>query len=434
MAPAMFPRLHNGHVRSLRECIPLEVTMHRITKGLVLAPAALLGGTAIASCISTTSGVGEATHGCPEFQVGSTVDASVKVDGRVRAFMQASADLGAVAARVKPAVRAACVGIAGDLGAQDTWSALGDSDDAISNNNGTGACDAARARIVAIMTGNANANFALVISRGACHPDFTAETNCEAGCSANQKCDSGSVETRCDPAQLSVLCQGSCASQAVCEGRQDMETDCDGQCEAECKGTCSGLCTDENGHETMNDAYCHGKCKDHCSGKCNGHCKVEATGGIQCGANVYCKAGCTGSSTSPSCETEFTPPHCTIDGSCFESCRASAVTNAPCDPPTVKLMADASAGADVATLVATINRNLPPLIETAEAQGRIAVDVVQNVATTGQVLLKASGSLDGKSIACAGAAGQSLAQTTSTLTVVTQAGGKVTEDCSTHSN
>jgi hypothetical protein len=282
------------------------------------------------------------------------------------------------------------------------------------------------------MTANANANFALVVSRGACHPDFTAEANCEAGCSAQQKCDPGTVETRCDPAQLRVSCQGSCAAQAFCEGRIDAEADCEGRCEAECTGSCSGTCTDEHGHRTDADQNCHGKCSDHCSGKCNGRCKIEASAGVACGANVECKGGCSGTFTNPTCETEFTPPKCTLDESCFEGCRANVVAKAVCDPPTVKLLADVSAGADVAKLVATVEKNLPPLVQTAEAQAPIASSILQNVSASGDAVLKASGNLDGKSIACAGAAAQSLAQTGASLTVSTQAGGQVTQDCSSH--
>jgi hypothetical protein len=141
-----------------------------------------------------------------------------------------------------------------------------------------------------------------------------------------------------------------------------------------------------------------------------------------------------GSFTNPTCETEFTPPKCTIDESCFESCRANAVAKETCDPDTVKLLADVSVSADVSKLVASINKNMPALITTAEAQAHAAVDIVQNVSSSGQAVLKASGNLDGKSIACAGAAAQSLTQTASSLTVATQAGAQVTQDCSSHAN
>jgi hypothetical protein len=406
------------------------------TKKLLLLSSFLLVGFPLASCISTvgSSSSGKTTQGCSEFKPGATFDANVKVDTRVRSFMQASADLGGVAENLKAAVKTGCVGIANDLGAKDTWSAHGDADDALSNGNGTGACDAARASMVAIMNAHPTANFALVISRGECHPDFAAEAQCEAGCSAQQVCDPGTVETRCDPAELSVVCNGNCAAQGFCEGRVDADANCEGQCEAECTGHCMGECTDESGHRTDNDANCHGKCKDHCSGKCNGRCKVDVSAGVQCGTNISCKGGCTSQFAAPKCETECTPPKCMIDQACFENCRASASAKAVCEPPTVKLLADVTTGDDVVKLVATIDKNLPPLIQSAEAQGRIVVDEVQNLGTSGKAVLDASGNLDIKSVACATAAAETLAKSSASLTVSTQAGAGVTSDCSSHAH
>jgi hypothetical protein len=345
--------------------------------------------------------------------------------------MDASGQLRSLAETVKPAVLTACAGIASDLHARDTWSSFGDADDAIANSHGTGACDAARGRIVDIMQANATANFALAITRGVCVPDFKTESNCEAVCEANEKCDPGTVETRCDPAQLSVMCTGSCSANAFCEGTPDVPANCQGACEAECTGSCSGTCTDESGHRTEGDPNCHGKCASHCNGVCKGRCKVD-TDGVQCGTNVFCKAGCTSSFTSPRCESEFTPPHCTIDEACFEHCRASAVAHAVCSPPTVSLLADASVSADVAALVDTVGKHLPPLIQIAEAQGPAAVDIVTKVTASGEAVLKASATLDGKSIACGTAAASELSRTAGTLNVSVQAGSQVVQDCSSH--
>jgi hypothetical protein len=404
----------------------------RVSQTLLPLAIVFPGGSALASCMTTTNqdtGSSSSSLSCPEYEVGGNFDADTDVDPRVRAFMQASADLGKVAASLRPAVKTACVGIATDLGAPDTWSALGDSDDAISNTSGSGACDAARARAVAILKGNVNANFALVVTRGACYPDFTAEVSCEAGCQSQEQCAPGTIETRCDPAYLNVSCQGTCAAQAYCEGKTDVVTTCEGACEAECTGHCSAECTDENGHRTTDDPSCHGKCSGHCSGTCSGRCKIDVDSGVQCGAGVTCTGGCTGSYTSPRCEKEFTPPECSIDESCFERCRADVVANAKCDPDTVKLLADVTVSGDVAKLVATVNANLPPLVQVVDAQGRIAVDVVQNVLTSGQAVLATSGSLDLHSLACGTAATQSLTKSASSLSVSVQAGGGVSGDC-----
>ena len=124
---------------------------HENDQDAPIAPV-LLVGAPLASCIATTpssTGTSSPALSCPEFQPGGALDESVKVDVRVRAFVASSADLTGVATALKTAVKEACVGIDNDLGVTDTWSTsggAGDSDDAISNANGTGACDAARAR------------------------------------------------------------------------------------------------------------------------------------------------------------------------------------------------------------------------------------------------------------------------------------------------
>ncbi|WP_394850186.1 hypothetical protein LZC95_22355 [Pendulispora brunnea] len=402
-----------------------------------VSTAFLAGGLALTSCMTTTSdtdSVGD-PQGCPEFQTsGATVDANIKVDAKVQAFMQASANLRSMTEKVKVDVKNACVKIATELGAEDTWSAIGDKDDGIANTNRTGACDAARARIVAIMESDAGkrANFALVVSRGKCQADFQAQVDCEAKCSAQTKCDSGKIEERCQPGQLSVQCQDKCTAQSYCEGRVDVEANCEGKCEAECRGSCQGTCIDANGKISENDANCNGKCSGRCTGKCTGRCQVEASAGIACGASVKCKGSCTSTFTEPVCETTFTPPKCEIDQACFASCRTSTAAKAKCDPPQVKLACDTQTSSDVQKLVATINANLPPLFATAEEHGESVVQIGKDLVASGSAVLRASGDLDVKSLACATAAAQAAEHSAGTLQVAANAGAEVTESCSTH--
>lgn len=394
----------------------------------------LLAALPLTSCISTSSGLGQATQGCPEFQPGATFDSSDGLDVHVRRFMQASADVDQVTTSLRSAVKGACEAMAQDLGVKDTWSSLGDSDDAISNANGTGSCDQVGARIDAIMTAHVDANFALVVERGACYPDFQAETQCEAGCTSAESCSPGTVQTRCAPAELSVQCGGSCEANAYCEGTESTQCNCEGKCEAECMGQCTGQCTDENGHRTNNDPDCHGKCSDHCSGKCTGRCQVESSDGIQCGANVYCTGGCTAQASAPRCETDYSPPMCSIDQECFASCQASVAVKAQCDPPTVQLFADVTVSADVKALVDTVNAHLPPLVQCAETQGQIASDAVPALSSSGQTILNDAGNLDGKSLGCATVATQSLSDSVSHLKVLTAAATNVTNHCSSNSD
>ena len=309
-----------------------------IPRRFFFRPLALLAVAPVAACIASTSGEGtgstSSSLSCPEYQVGATFDSSTNVDASVLAFMQGAADLGSVSATLQAAVQTACAGVATDLGDQDTWSSL-DADDAISNSNGTGACDVARGHMVSIMKANVDANFALVVSRGACYPDFTSETNCEKQCQSQTTCDLGTCETRCSPAYLNVQCQGTCNEQSYCEGSVTTQTQCEGSCEAECTGSCTGTCTDESGHRTQDDPSCNGKCSGHCSGQCNGRCKIDVSAGVQCGSSVTCTGGCTGTYTSPRCQTEFSPPQCQIDQTCFQSCRTQNSSRRPSAIPTL---------------------------------------------------------------------------------------------------
>jgi len=147
---------------------------------------------------------------------------------------------------------------------------------------------------------------------------------------------------------------------------------------------------------------------------------------------VTCTGGCTGSYTNPRCETEFNPPQCTIDETCFEHCRSSVVAQVKCDPTTVKLLADVTASGDIAKLVDTVNRNLPPLLQAAESQGRIAEDIVQDVLNSGNVVLNAAGSLDVHSAACATAAASSLTTSASSLSISVQGSTSVGQACASN--
>src|SRR5262249_41001515 len=159
---------------------------------------------------------------CPEFMPGAQISDSLKVDQTVRVFMQASSTFSSVTTQMKADVKTACENVAKDLGVPDTWSQFGDDDKSISNPNGTGSCDAATAKIKAIMEdqGALNANFALTITHGQCHLDFDAQSMCDDACDTQHACTPGTVETRCEPGQLSVKCDQKCTEHSFCEGSE----------------------------------------------------------------------------------------------------------------------------------------------------------------------------------------------------------------------
>jgi len=179
---------------------------------------------------------------------------------------------------------------------------------------------------------------------------------------------------------------------------------------------------------------CHGKCVGRCSGTCTGMCKIQAPAGVQCGANVKCKGTCNGKSTDPVCETEFSPPNCTVDQSCFDECQTSVSSKTKCDVPTVELIADENAGGDVQKLVATIDANLPQLVSVTETQGPVVVQAGQRLVATGEVVFSATGDLDGHSLACATTAAQAATASASSLQVSELGGTRVNSACAEHSH
>jgi hypothetical protein len=385
------------------------------------------GIAAAAGCISGDSKVLNAGEGCEEVRGTSMVPESLKIDPHVRVFTQASLDLRGVATVVKKQAKETCARIAGDLGAMDTWSTLGDADESLSNQNGTGACDAAAHAIDGVLAqgGQAKAIIGVDIARGDCHVDFAEQARCDAACQLKQVCEPGTVETRCEPAALSCKCDSLCQASATCSGRPDRPANCMGKCESTCVGLCKGKCVAADGTVTENNPNCMGKCASSCNGMCKGRCKIEEPGGIACGAEVRCTGGCSGSYREPVCVTQFTPPKCQVDQACHSACSARAVANAICEPPIVKIFADLRTSPGLQPLVTTLEANLPALLSVGEAQGKLALDAVNRLSASGQVVGADVEQLDPKSLACAGVAGGIVSQILGSLQVSTKASARV---------
>lgn len=428
---------------------------------LLAAAAPLAGGCGVAKDL------GEVTSGCDEFEDGGAAVAQLEVDANVKAFAQASAELKSVGESIKADVKTACIHIATDLGESDRWSG-DDSDDAISNSQKTGACDVVAAKIDTIMSAaaDAGADFALQVSGGECTVNASVQADCEATCKTDVMCTEPSVETRCEPGELSGTCEAECQGNAICEGQAQVAANCMGQCEAECEGSCSGelrgtveggcdgMCIGKcdgvatpaggmancqgvcEGRCTMPKptAMCHGKCAASCHGKCKGQCKLEEQAAVNCGANVRCKGGCSVMLKEPKCETELKPPVCTGDTSCQTSCAARASASAECTPPTVTLVANTDVSADVAKLKATLEANLPALLLSAKTKGQLALRALDKVSSTGQAVISASAKLGGKDVACATRAASESLKASASMSVSVKASANVNSSCTTHSS
>lgn len=390
-----------------------------------LCALAVLGGAAVAGgCISTESKVLDTGEGCDEFVARQPVPENIQVDASVKAFMQASSDFTGAALELRDEVFTACVNIATDLGLDDTWSQL-ERDDAISNSSGTGACDRVitKARELIDAGATVGAHVAVSLSRGLCHYDFDKQVECDQSCSVNQQCSPGTVETRCEPGSLSVQCSAECSAGALCEGKPDLPANCMGQCEAECQGECKGQCISADGKKTDNDPNCRGKCSAACNGTCKGLCKVEAP--VSCGAGVHCTGGCTAEGTNPVCVSEFKPPECQVDETCHEVCSARVEIDAKCEPPLLQIYAAVDVSPELVPLKVSLEKNLPPLVEAAEAKGKIMLHATERVAGAGESLSNRIGDLDGHSLACLGASSTEMAKAVGSLQISVDASAKI---------
>lgn len=401
------------HIRRRTSAAALSVSLGAIASG----------------CIDPQSPlIQKSGEGCDEFVVGNQIPQDLKVHTKVRAFMQAASDFGKNADEIKASVMTACTKIATDLGATDTWSAIKDPGDAITNSNRTGACDAAgsRAEQILIDAGKVNAHVAIAVSKGECHLDFEEQKQCDAQCALHESCDPGTVETRCEPGAISVTCSGSCNAGAVCVGTETVAANCMGKCESECVGECHGTCVGEDGSVTTDNPHAQGKCESTCNGTCKGMCKIEAQSGVNCGASVRCTGGCTGTASDPVCTTTFKPPVCDIDEDCHAACSAKVAEDAKCDPPTVRIFANVEATPEVKALVDTLQANLPDLFSAANVKGKLLLNAARRLGDAGDSLDTRIDDLDGKSLACLGKASTAVGQTIGSVDVSVNAAVDVT--------
>src|SRR5436309_1655413 len=192
--------------------------------------------------------LGEAA--CPE--LGGNADAlraqyaaNAQVNAKIRAFVQAAKDLGAVAVQIE--------GEAAD------------------------ACAVASARIDAVMRQGISVRATATPPQ--CQASVQAEAQCQGACDV--QVDPGEIVAHCDPGRLSGYCQGTCSGR--CEGR--CTGACNGQCSArnasgQCVGTCSGDC------QGSCDATCHARCQGTWQApKCEGYVRPPS-------ADAECNASC----------------------------------------------------------------------------------------------------------------------------------------------
>lgn len=317
--------------------------------------------TSLVSVIGLIALTGSLVAACGDDGAGGGSGSCGELSGRVSALTDSAAVLTDLAGDIKVQVATACAGIAG----------MAPPTGMPSDEQVTTLCNAATATLDATLT----AQVSLVIVPPICTVNAEAQFDCEAECyaAAEVTCDPGEVDVRCEPGELSVTCEGTCEADAYCEATGGVAVTCEGTCEGTCQGMCDGTCEGN----TASGGMCNGSCDGTCDGQCEGSCKIEAEGGINCGANAKCRGGCEGTATAPSCTGELRPPACEAmaEVDCSADCSGSASLDAECSEPEVRLVGVADAA--VAT---RIQANLPVILEVAK-KGTIALDSVGRIGT-----------------------------------------------------
>jgi len=319
---------------------------------------------------------------CPE--LGGNADAlraqyaaNVRVNGKIRAFVQAAKDLGAVSLQIEAEAAEACQRMGLDLG-------MTSQEMASTNEPGgraSGSCAALSAKIDTLF--RAGILVRATATPPHCEVSAQASASCQGACDV--EIDPGEIAARCDPGKLSGYCQGQCGGH------------CDGRCSGACNGTCSAR-----------DAK--GSCVGACSGDCTWACDAS------------CHARCQGAWQAPKCEGYVRPP--SADAECNASCRAHANVNASCTPAVVQVQVSQNA-VMAARLAATLQANLPQLLHAELALGRRLMDDARVVGEVGAQLPKIIGDAGAHALACVAASADVNARASVSIRVSVQASARV---------
>jgi hypothetical protein len=109
------------------------------------------------------------------------------------------------------------------------------------------------------------------------------------------------------PAVCSVDIDAAANAAAECEAKAkaDVKVTCEGGCAGTCEGTCEGKCHGKagtGGSKGKCDGHCEGECKGSCSGGCDGSADVEAS--AECKAHAEVRASVDVKCTEPELKVE----------------------------------------------------------------------------------------------------------------------------------
>ena len=382
----------------------------------------LLASPLLANCGAAKAGLAEANKAtggaiggsCPDtkdveaimaFDFAKNFNINAEAGAKLKAGTAAAVELMGFADGVDADLKAACGGIAKDLGA------AGEAKD------GTEACNLAIKAMNDVKAKlGAKAQIAVNVKPPRCDADMNVMADCAAKCDA--KLSGGKAKVECEPGKLSGQCDAKCEGTCDLKAAAKCEGECNGTCDAEVSGSCSGTCKGKCDGKNATGA-CAGKCEGKCEGgNVKGECKGKCGGSCQLKAQAQCDGTCTGKCSAdfkePKCTGEVKPPEMSAD--CKGHCDAKVNAKLDCKPAQVGVVVTGAADAKLAdTFKATIEKNLPIILKLAMGMGdraaKLAVNgkaVVEGVQASVTEIAKTSGNpaqagvIGGKITACLG--------------------------------
>jgi hypothetical protein len=325
---------------------------------------------------------------CPELGGGAqnaTFEADAKANATIRAFVLASGDLAATAARVEGEVIAACQAMGRDLDVPADQMAPRPNESRVA-----AACNPVSAKIDEILQQGVSASIKTNVTPPRCDVSADVEASCKGQCSA--QFDPGYVKAHCDPGHLYGRCSGTCS------GR------CDGMCSGQCEGTCQA-----QGAAKVQGGAAAGAGSGDCAGQCSGTCKGT------CSAD--CHGNCSVDYQEPKCDVAMRAP--SADAHCEGSCKAHADLTAQCTEAKVSVVTAVHTGG-MPKLVATLQANLPALIKVEEIYGKRIARDIETLVQVGGDLPSAFGQLTTHAGACIAAAASACVNAQASLRVSVQ--------------
>ncbi len=286
---------------------------------------------------------------------------------KLKTGVAASIELNQLNASIDGELKAACGGLATDLGGA-------------AGKDGTESCT------IAVKAMNdfkaklgGQAKIELVVKPPMCAARMDVMADCAGKCDV--KATGGKAKVECEPGRLSGGCDAKCEGRCDVKSPVKCEGTCEGTCDATVKGSCSGTCDGKCDGKNAKGACagtCEGKCeggsvKGTCAGKCGGSCQLSAP--------ATCDGTCTGKCSAefkePKCTGEITPPQ--VSAECKAHCDGQVTAKLDCQPAQVGVVITGAADAKLAERYkGALEKNLPGVFKIAIAMPERLVKVSAN--------------------------------------------------------